>query len=206
LRTYAYHKKVSGLKFQVAQPETLNNKNFKQNLKMENKIFTISVYSENNVGLLNRISGIFLKRHINILSLNVSESEIENVSRFIIVVNTTEKWVQNIVGQIEKQIEVIKAFYHIDEETIFLESAIFKIESSLLFDERQIQNIIKESHSEIVTVSRDFFVISKSGKHAEINDLYNKLKPFGIMQFARSGRISISKEKMGVSNLLEELK
>jgi acetolactate synthase-1/3 small subunit len=84
---------------------------------MENKLFTISVYSENNVGLLNRISGIFLKRHINILSLNVSESEIENVSRFIIVVNTTEKWVQNIVGQIEKQIEVIKAFYHIDDLT-----------------------------------------------------------------------------------------
>ena len=173
---------------------------------MENKTFTISVYSENNVGLLNRISGIFLKRHINILSLNVSESEIENVSRFIIVVNTTEKWVQNIVGQIEKQIEVIKAFYHIDEETIFLESALFKIESSLLFDERQIQNIIKESHSEIVTVSRDFFVISKSGKRAEINDLYNKLKPFGIMQFVRSGRISVSKEKMEVTSLLEELK
>ncbi|MBX9808053.1 MAG: acetolactate synthase small subunit [Flavobacteriaceae bacterium] len=173
---------------------------------MENKIFTISVYSENNVGLLNRISGIFLKRHINILSLNVSESEIENVSRFIIVVKTTEKWVQNIVGQIEKQIEVIKAFYHVDEETIFLESAIFKIESSLLFDERQIQNIIKESHSEIVTVSRDFFVISKSGKGSEINDLYDKLKPFGIMQFVRSGRISVSKQKMEVTTLLEELK
>src|SRR3989337_1476379 len=102
---------------------------------MENKTFTISVYSENNVGLLNRISGIFLKRHINILSLNVSESEIENVSRFVIVVHT-------IVGQIEKQIEVIKAFYHIDEETIFLENALFKIESGLLFDEKQIQNII----------------------------------------------------------------
>jgi acetolactate synthase-1/3 small subunit len=172
---------------------------------MENKMFTISVYSENNVGLLNRISGIFLKRHINILSLNVSESEIENVSRFVIVVNTTEKWVQNIVGQIEKQIEVIKAFYHVDEETIFLESAIFKIASSLLFDERQIQNIIKESHSEIVTVSRDFFVISKSGKHSEIEELYAKLKPFGIMQFVRSGRISVSKEKMEISSLLESL-
>jgi acetolactate synthase-1/3 small subunit len=171
----------------------------------ENKIFTISVYSENNVGLLNRISGIFLKRHINVLSLNVSESEIEGVSRFIIVVKTTEKWVKNIVGQIEKQIEVIKAFYHTDEETIFLESAIFKIDSSLLFDERQIQNIIKESHSEIVTVSRDFFVISKSGKRQEINDLYSKLKPYGIMQFVRSGRISVSKEKMEVTSLLEEL-
>ncbi|WP_338407279.1 acetolactate synthase small subunit [uncultured Flavobacterium sp.] len=173
---------------------------------MENKTFTISVYSENNVGLLNRISGIFLKRHINILSLNVSESEIEHISRFIIVVDTTEKWVQNIVGQIEKQIEVIKAFYHIDEETIFLESAIFKIDSRLLFDERQIQNIIKESYSEIVTVSRDFFVISKSGKPSEIEELYNKLKPFGIMQFVRSGRISVSKQKMEISTLLDDLK
>lgn len=173
---------------------------------MENKTFTISVYSENNVGLLNRISGIFLKRHINILSLNVSESEIENVSRFIIVVDTTQKWVENIVGQIEKQIEVIKAFYHIDEETIFLENAIFKIASNLLFDERIIQNIIKESNSEIVTVSREFFVISKSGRRSEIEELYEKLKPFGIMQFARSGRISISKEKMEISTLLDQLK
>ncbi|MFM1754275.1 MAG: hypothetical protein RLZZ236_1214 [Bacteroidota bacterium] len=172
---------------------------------MENKTFTISVYSENNVGLLNRISVIFLKRHINILSLNVSESEIENVSRFVIVVDTTEKWVKNIVGQIEKQIEVIKAFYHIDEETIFLESAIFKINSSLLFDERQIQNIIKESHSEMVTVSRDFFVISKTGRRSEIDELHAKLKPFGIMQFVRSGRISVSKEKMEITSLLEEL-
>jgi acetolactate synthase I/III small subunit len=172
---------------------------------MENKRYTISVYSENNVGLLNRISVIFLKRHVNILSLNVSESEIENVSRFIIVVDTTEKWVKNIVGQIEKQIEVIKAYYHLDEETIFLESALFKIKSSLLFDERQIQNIIKESNSEIVTVSREFFVISKSGKRLEITELYEKLKPFGIMQFVRSGRISVSKEPMKVSKLLEQL-
>lgn len=173
---------------------------------MEDKTFTISVYSENNVGLLNRISGIFLKRHINILSLNVSESEIENVSRFIIVVNTTEKWVQNIVGQIEKQIEVIKAFYHTDEETIFLENALFKIASNLLFDEKQIQNIIKESQSTIVTVSRDFFVISKSGRRQEIEELYEKFKPYGIMQFVRSGRISVSKQKMEISALLETFK
>jgi acetolactate synthase-1/3 small subunit len=49
-------------------------------------------------------------------------------------------------------------------------------------------------------------VISKSGKRSEINDLYNKLKPFGIMQFVRSGRISVSKQKMEISTLLDELK
>jgi acetolactate synthase-1/3 small subunit len=74
---------------------------------MENQTFTISVYSENNVGSLNRIWNI-LKRHINILSLNVSESEIENVSRFIIV--TTEKMGIQYCRTNRKQVEVIKAF------------------------------------------------------------------------------------------------
>mgnify|MGYP003582948638 FL=1 len=49
-------------------------------------------------------------------------------------------------------------------------------------------------------------MISKSGQRAEIESLYKKLKPFGIMQFVRSGRISVSKEKMEISALLEELK
>ncbi|MDB4292853.1 acetolactate synthase small subunit [Maribacter sp.] len=171
---------------------------------MEKEWFTISVYSENNVGLLNRISGIFLKRHINIESLNVSKSEIEDVSKFTIVIFTTEKWVHNIVGQIEKQIEVIKAFYHTDDETIYQESALFKIDSALLFDERQIQNIIKESNSQIVTVARDFFVLAKSGRRSEIDEMHDQLKPFGIMQFVRSGRISVSKEVMQISTMLEE--
>ncbi len=164
----------------------------------------MSVYSENNVGLLNRISGIFLKRHINIESLNVSKSEIDNVSKFTIVIYTSDQWVKNIVGQIEKQIEVIKAFYHTDDETIYQESALFKIASNLLFDERQIQNIIKDSNSQIVTVARDFFVLAKSGRRNEIDEIYEKFKPFGIMQFVRSGRIAVSKEEMQISALLKE--
>ncbi|MFT5021754.1 MAG: acetolactate synthase-1/3 small subunit [Flavobacteriaceae bacterium] len=170
---------------------------------MENAWYTISVYSENNVGLLNRISGIFLKRHINIESLNVSKSEIDNVSKFTIVVFTTPKWVYNIVGQIEKQIEVIKVFSHTDEETIYQESALFKVASHLLFDEREIQNIIKDTNAQIVTVSREFFVISKSGRRSEIDMLYDLLKPFGIMQFVRSGRIAVSKAEMQISLLLK---
>lgn len=123
---------------------------------MENKTYTISVYTENNVGLLNRISAIFLKRHINIESFSTSESEIPNVFRFVIVVNMTTEKVIKIVKQIEKQIDVIKAFYHTDEETIFQENALYKVKSSALFEERQIQNIIKQSHANIVTVSPEF--------------------------------------------------
>lgn len=171
---------------------------------MEKKWFTISVYSENNVGLLNRISGIFLKRHINIESLNVSKSEIEHVSKFTIVIKTTEDWTQKIVAQIEKQIEVIKAFYHTDEETIYQESALFKIASHLLFDEPQIQNIISESKSKIVTVSRDYFVLAKTGRRHEIDEMHDNLEPFGIMQFVRSGRIAVSKSEMPITSLINE--
>ncbi len=171
---------------------------------MEKEWFTISVYSENNVGLLNRISGIFLKRHINVESLNVSKSEIDDVSKFTIVIYSTEDWARKIVAQIEKQIEVIKAYYHTDEETIYQESALFKIASNLLFDERQIQNIIKESNAQIVTVSRDFFVLAKTGKRSEIDEMYQQLQPYGIMQFVRSGRIAVSKAEMRISALLQE--
>ncbi|MBT8210573.1 MAG: acetolactate synthase small subunit [Eudoraea sp.] len=172
---------------------------------MEKRWFTISVYSENNVGLLNRISGIFLKRHINIESLNVSKSEIKQVSKFTIVVFTTEDWTRKIVGQIEKQIEVIKAFYHTDEETIYQQSALFKIASNLLFDEPQIQNIIAASKSKIVTVNRKYFVLAKTGRRHEIDEMHDKLEPYGILQFVRSGRITVTKEEMPITALLNKM-
>jgi acetolactate synthase-1/3 small subunit len=171
---------------------------------MKNEKYTISIYSENNLGLLNRIATIFLKRHINLESLTVSGSEIENVSRFIIVVDITEEQVKKLIGQIEKQVEVIKAYYHTNEECIYLQSALFKIKSSLLFEERQIQNIIKNSNSQIVTVSPEFFVIEKSGRKEEIDTLYDELLSFGIMQFVRSGRISVTKDEMKISELLRK--
>ena len=173
---------------------------------MEKKIYTISVYTENNIGLLNRISAIFLKRHINIDSFSTSESEIKNVFRFVIVVKMTSDKVVKIVKQIEKQIDVIKAYYHTDDETIFQENALYKVKSSALFEERQIQNIIKDSHSNIVTVSPDFFVIELTGFRSETEKLRVELEPYGLLQFVRSGRISVTKAKMGISEILNTFK
>ena len=172
-------------------------------MNKEKQLFTISVYTENNIGLLNRISAIFQRRHINIESLNISPSEIEGVAKFTIVINMTEENVKKIIGQIEKQVEVIKAYYHNDEETIYQISGLFKIKSKLLFEEPQIQNIVKESNARIVTVNKEFFVIEKSGRKEEIELLYRELKPFGILQFTRSGRISVSKKPMNISQMLK---
>ena len=170
----------------------------------DNKYNTVTIYSENNIGLLNRISAIFQRRHINIESINVSVSEIENISKWTIVVQITEDRMNKIIGQIEKQVEVIKAFYHKDDEIIYQESCLFKIKSELLFEDRQIQNIIKESGADIVTVNREFFVLEKSGRSEEIGLLYRELKAFGIMQFTRSGRIAVSKDKMPIRKILNK--
>jgi len=166
------------------------------------KSYTISVYTENHIGLLNRVSSIFLKRHLNIESLTTSQSEIEHVNRFVIVSKMTEFQAEKVVKQLEKQIEVIRAYYHTDEETIYQETALYKVASDSLFEQRQVQNIIKESHANIVTVSREFFVIEKTGRRHETEQLYQDLKPYRLLQFVRSGRISVTKEPMNISEML----
>ena len=172
-------------------------------MSTEKELFTVSIYTENNIGLLNRISAIFQRRHINVESLNTSPSEIEGVSKFTIVVYMTEVNIKKIIGQIEKQVEVIKAYYHDEDETIYQISGLFKIKSELLFEERQIQNIIKESNARIVTVNKEFFVLEKSGRRDELKELHKKLSVYGIMQYTRSGRIAVTKDEMKISSLLQ---
>ncbi len=171
---------------------------------METKNFTVSVYTENNPGLLSRIAAIFLKRHINIESITASPSEVPEVMRFIIGVQVTEDQVKKVIGQIEKQIEVIKAFYHTDEELISQEIALYKIRSSVFIEDFDIQAFIKKINARIVTVSSQFFVIEKTGDRHETENLYEKLKPYGLMQFVRSGTVAVSKEEMPISRILEK--
>jgi acetolactate synthase-1/3 small subunit len=166
--------------------------------------YTVSIYTENNLGLLNRISAIFLKRHLSIDSINSSPCEINDIFRFVIVLKTEEELIKKVITQIEKQIEVIAAFYHTDEETVFQESALYKLTSKSLLEEKNIQNIIKNSHANIVTVSKDFFVIEKTGFREETEQLYKDLSKYGLLQFVRSGRISVTKEPMRITEILAQ--
>ena len=170
----------------------------------EKQIYTVSIYTENNVGILNRLSAIFLKRHINIESMTVSKSEIENVHRFTFVVKISEVQARKIIGQLEKQIEVIRAFYHTEDEIIYQETALFKVSTEYLYDE-EIQGRLKFRRANIVTITEHFFVLEASGSKEDIDKLYDKLKPYGLMQFVRSGRIAITRPKMAISELLQEI-
>lgn len=169
----------------------------------ENQTYTISVYTENNIGILNRLSAIFLKRHINIESMTVSESEIDNVHRFTFVVNISEIGARKIIGQLEKQIEVVGAFYHTEDEVIYIETALFKISTEYLYNE-EIQERMKFRRAHIIAITERYFVIEASGLKEDIDNMYEKLKPYKLLQFVRSGRIAITRPKMAISELLKE--
>lgn len=169
----------------------------------ETKTYTISIFTENHVGLLNRITIIFTKRRLNIESLNTSESEISGIHRFTIVVKVSEETVIKLVKQIEKQIEVVRAFYHIDEDTVFQEIALYKVHSNSIVNGIKVESLIRHNHARILAIENDFIIIEKTGHKEETNDLLKKLEPYGIMEFVRSGRVSVTKPLEHMTSFLK---
>jgi len=96
--------------------------------------YIITVYSENHIGLLTRITIVFTRRKVNIESLTVSESAIPGVFKFTIVIKASKELTIKIVNQIEKQIDVLKAFYHTNDEMIYQEIALYKVPTESLYE------------------------------------------------------------------------
>jgi acetolactate synthase-1/3 small subunit len=155
--------------------------------------YIISAYSENHIGLLNRITIIFTRRKVNIESLTVSESALAGISKFTIVVNEEKGKVINIVKQIEKLIEVLKAFYHTNEEMIFQEIALYKVPTQALMESDQIEKMIRSHNARILEITKEYTVIEKTGHKEETQALFDGLNQFGVLQFIRSGRIAITR-------------
>ena len=173
---------------------------------MENleKTFTVSIFIENTIGMLNRITIIFTKRHLNIDSITASETEVKNVHRYTIVLRTTKEQIDKVVGQIEKLIDVLKAFVHEDTDVVHQEIALYKIRTSNLSN-ADVEQVIRENYAKVLSVDPQFIVIEKTGHKSETQALFDKLKPFGVLEFARSGRVAVTKPMKELSTYLKEL-
>ena len=168
--------------------------------------FTLSIFTENHVGLLNRVTIIFTRRKINIESIAASESEVEGVHRYTIVIREPEEMVKKVVAQLEKQVEVLKAFYHRDEQLVYQEIALYKIPTQVsLENQGSIERLTRAHNARLISFEKDFIIIEKTGHNAETTMLFNELKPFGLLEFVRSGRVAISKPMKTLTSYLEEL-
>lgn len=155
--------------------------------------YIITIFSENHIGLLNRITIILTRRKINIESLTVSQSAIAGVFKFTIVIIETAERVHKVVGQLEKVVDVLKAFANTNDEMVYQEIAIYKVSTESLFESDQIEKIIRNSGARILEITRDYVVIEKTGHSEETQALFEELNPFGVYQFNRSGRVAITR-------------
>ena len=168
-------------------------------------LYTVTVYSENQVGLLNQISIIFTRRQLNIESLSVSGSALEGVHKFTITTYSDRETMEKLVKQIEKRIDVLRAFFYTDDEIIFQEVALYKVPTDKLLDDRSIEDLIRKHNARILEVNRTYTVIEKSGHPDETQSLFEELSRYDVMQFVRSGRVAITKSTVEhVSIFLQE--
>jgi acetolactate synthase-1/3 small subunit len=156
--------------------------------------FNITVFTENHIGLLTRITIVFTRRKVNIESLTVSESAIPGVFKFTIVIKSTKEQTIKIVGQIEKQIDVLKAFYHTNDEIIYQEIALYKVPTEALYDSDTIEKMVRKASARILEITREYVVIEKTGHTEETQALFEELNKFKVLQFIRSGRVALTRD------------
>ncbi|OLY92188.1 acetolactate synthase, small subunit [Cnuella takakiae] len=166
--------------------------------------FTITVYTENHIGLLNRIAIIFSRRKINIDSLNTSPSEIEGIHRFTIVIDETEDVVRKLVRQIEKQVEVLKAYYNNPEEIVWQELALYKVPTDVIAEKVKVERLLRQYGARAVVIRKDYTVFETTGHREETEKLVEVLAPYGLIEFVRSARIAIIKDSKGFHEKLKE--
>ena len=135
------------------------------------KEYTITAFSENHIGLLNRITIIFTRRHVNIESLTVSASAIKGLHKFTIVINSSFEMVEKVVKQIDKLVEVTKSFYHVNEDIIYQEVALYKVPTKALTESNEIEKLVRKNNARILEVTKDFTVIEKTGHNDETQEL-----------------------------------
>lgn len=154
------------------------------------KEFIITIFSENTVGLLSQITTVFTQRNINIESLTASESALKGIYKHTIMVKNDPDKVANLVKQIEKKVDVLKAFCYSPSDVVLQELALYKVQRS-----RNVEELVRKHNVRILDIHDDYIVLEKTGHREEIVELYHMLKPYGVYQFVCSGQIAIIKSR-----------
>lgn len=162
----------------------------------ETTLYTISVFSENHVGLLSQLSNIFTRRCLNIESVSASQCSIPGVHKITITTRTDRAMMDKVIRQIEKMIDVIRAFYYTDSEIVYQEVALYKVPTAAMLRENHVEEIIRRHGARILDITPEYTVIEKTGHYSETENLFTELKRYDIKQFVRSGRVAVTRSTL----------
>ena len=167
--------------------------------------YTLSLFTEDHIGILSQITIILTRRQINIESITASESAVKGVQLLTIVVRTTAEMVRKIAKQMEKIVDVLKVFVHTSEEIIYQEIALYKVPTKGLMSGNIIDQIVRSHNARFLEITPEYTVIEKTGHKQQILELLKQLEPFGVLQFVGSGRVAITKQVKELHSYLKEM-
>jgi len=169
------------------------------------KDYTLTVFTENQTGLVIRIASVITKRHINIESLSVSKSSMPGIHRFTIVVHEDSETVRKLCAQLDKQVDVLKAFHYDNDEIVYQEIALYKVPIEAFFHGERLERIVRDHNARILSIEPEYIVIEKTGHENETEALLEALREIGIYEFVRSGRVAIVKPMERLNKYLQSL-
>jgi acetolactate synthase I/III small subunit len=153
---------------------------------------TLSVLVENKAGVLARIVNLFSRRAYNIFSLAVAPTDDERFSRLTVVVDVESAPLEQIVKQLNKLVNVVKIVELDPAQSVERELMIASVKSPVV-DRHQVAELVRIFEGKILAVSHDALTVSLEGRPDKIDDFEELLRPFGIIDIQRTGRIALPK-------------
>jgi len=159
----------------------------RQDVKM---IQTLVAFMEDKPGVLYRVAGLFRRRNYNIESLSVGHSETPGISRMTIVLHGDDRAVDQVVKQLEKLINVTAVMNVSHEPTVIRELALIKVKAAP-GTRTEIMELANVFRARVVDVGAETLTIEITGPEDRVNSLIGLLRPYGIEELARSGRLAM---------------
>ena len=154
---------------------------------------TISVLVENHFGVLARVSGLFGARGFNIDSLAVGETEDPTISRMTIVVEGDERTLEQVKKQLNRLIDIIKVQDIASEDLVEREIVLARVGFTHK-NRPEILEAVNAFQGKVIDASQNTLTIEVTGDQAKIRSVFELLKPYGVSEVVRSGRIALSRK------------
>jgi len=163
----------------------------------------LAVLVENQPGVLARIAGLFSRRGFNIDSLTVGETENPRLSRMTIVVHGDDTVLEQVTKQLHKLIDVIKISDITNSPSVERDLVLIKVKANPQ-NRSEIVQIVDIFRAKVVDVGRDALVVEMTGDREKIDALTELLRPFGIKELVRTGKIAMVRSPKNKVKINEE--
>ncbi|MFD2940133.1 acetolactate synthase small subunit [Flavobacterium notoginsengisoli] len=159
--------------------------------------YTLTFYTEDQMGLINKTAVIFSRRKICFESFNISLCEINGMYRFTIVVTETRETVRNLTLQIEKIIDVYKCYFSTNSEIVSVQTALFKLPTDEV-TRNNVQELMQKHNAKYSVLERDYTIFEITAQETEIDVLIECLMEYKMIEFVKSPRIALIKSEKGL--------